>query len=607
MRLDQKQKDAVYTNYGKVVVCAPPGSGKTTVIINRIWNLVQNMGADPKSILVITFTRAAALNMRERYAKISGIVDNTPCFSTFHSFFYKVLSRAENKDIDIIEQNCSIGIIKSTLEQYMDFVDDEYAVRVIGEISRFKTGHSNLENFKSKMDKSVFIKCFKCYERYKRENNKADFDDLQLQVGKLFLENRAELDYWRNLFKYILVDEFQDSDRFQIDILKLISDGNSVFAVGDEDQCIYGFRGSDPVCMIDFEKYFPGGKTLFLDVNYRSMKNIVNLSIRLIGCNEKRNDKVIKSDKSDSGEINIENFKDEYAEISHLSSKIEKLVSLNNYNYQDIAVLYRSNYEVRNIIDDFLKSNVDFRFLGEGYDFFEHFICRDIVSYLKLSLERYDRDSFSRIINRPSRYISRINIKKVWDYPVRENCFDIIKNMEGISIPQIKVVSKLKKGIKKLSKVPPLRAIDMILYRLGYYIYIEEYCKGSNLKMSQLKYIVDELKEEASKFSTILDFIEHVEKFSEKVKVAQESEKGVLLSTIHGVKGMEFKNVFIINCCEGIIPHESSMESMIEEERRLFYVGITRAIDNLYLYSTDSIRGSKKKVSRFIKEITRSV
>ncbi|MCH3963940.1 MAG: ATP-dependent helicase [Clostridium sp.] len=597
MELDPMQEKAVYTDYRNVVVCAPPGSGKTTVIINRVYNLVENRGIDPSNILVITFTKSAAENMKYRYLKISSGRNRTPFFGTFHSLFYRILSKYGNK-IDIISEDGAQKLITGILRLYMDQVESQKVKYILNDISHLKSESCNMDDFKSKVDKSIFKHCFNVYEEYKKKHCLMDFDDLQFKARELFLENSYILNKCRNIFKYILIDEFQDSDRIQMELLKLIAYGNSIFAVGDEDQCIYGFRGSNPECMVNFDMYFDRGRKLFLNMNYRSVENIVELSKVLISNNKNRNDKIIKPHRKKHGNMEFMTFKSVNEESDYISFK----TTGNRYNFEDTAVFYRSNMESRSIIDSFLAHGIKFRFLNEPYNFFEHYVCRDIIAYLKLSVDGYDRKSFERIANRPYRYISRINIGKVRENPIRDNCFDILKDMGGISNSQIKVVHKLKRKVEKLNKMPLQKTVDFIMYDIGYMQYLKVYCSKIDEDISKIEYIVEEFREVSKKFSSIDELLKYIDKFSNATAKSLSSNEGIVLSTIHGVKGMEFANVFMVNCNEGIIPHVNSIPGNIEEERRLFYVGITRAIDNLHLCSVETFGGKPKKVSRFINE-----
>lgn len=598
--LDSHQKKSVSTKENNVIVVAPPGSGKTTVIINRVYHLINDRNIDPNNIIVITFTKAAALNMKKRYLNISSN-RRCPFFGTFHALFYKIISRHIGK-INIIESGEAYRLIKAVLVSYLDSVSDEKVKEVLNDISLLKNSGEDIEYFKSKIDKSIFRHCFNVYEEHKSKNNLLDFDDLQLKSKELFIERSELLQGYRNLFKYILVDEFQDCDKLQIELLQMLGYNNSIFAVGDEDQCIYGFRGSRPDCMVDFNRYFEEGKKLFLRKNYRSMKNIVTLSKQLILNNKNRNLKTIESSKEEEGKINFFSLEGEKEQAVNICNTIEALISSGEYDYSDMAVLYRTNMECRSIIDTFLKRNIKFKLLDKQYDFFDHFVCKDLICYLKLSVDSSDKESFIRVINKPFRYISKVSIEKVRKSRIKESCLETLKNIEDIPLFQIKNISNIEKDIERLNKMHLRDAINFIIYDLGYYDYLKSYSEKISMSIDELQEILEEFKEAAEDFNSITSFLIHIEEIREEIKENSKNINGVILSTIHGVKGMEFNNVFIINCNEGVIPHINSMPLGLEEERRLFYVGITRAIDNLNIYSTKKLKGKGREVSRFISE-----
>ncbi|GAA0739957.1 ATP-dependent helicase [Clostridium oceanicum] len=598
--LDEYQKKVVKTKGKNTLVVAPPGSGKTTVIINRVAYLIKELEVDPSNIVVITFTRAAAMNMKNRYKKITK-GRRTPFFGTFHGLFYKILSRYYGK-INIIQTKESYYLINYVLTSYLDNVNEDKVRDVLNDISLLKNTEADIESFDSKIDKSIFKNCYYTYEEHKNEKNLLDFDDLQIKMIKLFRENKKLLLGYRKLFKYILVDEFQDCDYTQIRLVQMLGEHNSVFAVGDEDQCIYSFRGSKPECMVDFNEYFKESKKLYLKYNYRSANNIVHISKNLINNNKVRNDKVIEAYNKENKVIKIRNFLNERSQAESIAEEIDEIIK-NGYDYKDIAILYRTNIESRSITDLLFKKSIPFTILDKGYNFFNHFICKDILAYMKLSLDTEDKKSFLRIINKPFRYVSKLNTEKVRNYKYEEDCFDILKEVKDIQPFQIKNLEKLQKDIKKIKKMYVEDAINYIVRNLEYSEYIKSYSEKIKVDKRELMEIVEELKESSKGYTSILTFLVHVEAVEDEINKKDLNEESITLSTIHGVKGMEFKNVFIINCNDSNIPYKTySGEINKEEERRLFYVGITRAIDNLCICTTKLLRGRNVDESPFIKE-----
>ncbi|WP_085829495.1 ATP-dependent helicase [Clostridium massiliodielmoense] len=645
--LNKEQISAVLSEENNLAVIACPGAGKTTTLIRRvdylvtfgfIYNtdycpeeittsdlniledylnynkgntrlnyLLRQKAISANNIIIITFTRAAAKNMKKRY-KALGNHKRTPFFGTFHGLFYKILSRTEEK-IDIINTAISYKLIKGVLSTYLDEISDEKVKETLNAISFYKTLTDSKENFNPNMDRDIFLECYRTYEDFKLKNNLMDFDDLQLRCKSMFMKNMRVLNGYKNLFKYILVDEFQDCDGIQIEILKLLNEGNSIFAVGDEDQCIYGFRGSKPECMVNFDKHFKNGKKLFLSTNYRCPKSIVKVSDNLIKNNKMRNDKKFKSSKEDMSKINVMNYKNEREQADSIAMNITKLMSIGDYNYEDNAILYRTNVESRSIIDSFIRKKIPFKLLDKEYNFFEHFICKDIIAYLKLSINSSDKESFLRIINKPFRYISKVNLGKVRKDNSGDDCFDALKDNEKIPPFQLKKIDEVKKDIQNLNRMSLSGAINSVLHTLDYYDYLKDYSKKFKLDITELEEILEEFISASQDYTTIITFLAHISEVKDEIKNNKNNEEksGVILSTIHGVKGMEFKNVFIINCNEENIPHINSIDENLEEERRLFYVGVTRTIENLWVCICNEIRGKNKSASRFIKECNLTV
>ena len=600
--LDEFQKEAVLGKSRNSLIVAAPGSGKTTTIINRVKVLIEEFGINSDNIIVITFTKNAATSMKNRFIKENPGI-RAPFFGTFHSLFYKILKRS-GRVFDIIDSGKTFGIIKSTLSGYMDEVSEEKVKEILNAMSYMKCNDLESNQLDISITNEIFNECLEQYETYKSKNNLKDFDDLQSDCKELFLSNEQLLNGYRRLFKHILVDEFQDCDLLQVEILKLLNKENSIYAVGDEDQCIYSFRGSRPDIMVEFEKHFEGSKKYFLSTNYRCPKNVVNVSKKLIEKNINRNEKEILPFSKKDGDIKVEKF---YNESNQANSIGEAIIDFNKnkgYTLRDNIVLYRTNIESRSLVDAFIRAKIPFRFLDKEYNFFDHFICKDIIAYLRLSLDLSNKESFGKIINKPFRYVGKNVIAKLNNSSNVYDCFEKLMEFDEVHPFQLKELTKVRKKIFSLNKYSLGTAVEMVLGDLGYHGHLIEYSHKYKFDINEVEEIVNEFKESSSEFRTIVDFLTHVEEVRENLNRNTKSlEDAVLLSTIHGVKGMEFPNVFIINCNEDILPHKRNEDQNIEEERRLMYVGVTRAIDNLFLNSCELVKGSKVSTSRFLNEL----
>ncbi|MDP4088966.1 MAG: ATP-dependent helicase [Bacillota bacterium] len=600
--LDDFQLDIVNSEEKNILVVASPGSGKTTVIINRAGHLIRERQVNPENIIIITFTRAAAENMRRRFKKIFQ-ENRAPFFGTFHSFFYNILLK-QYGSIEVISGSSAFYVIEKSLKRFMDEVSEDRVRDILSGISYLKTGFKTLEQLSEVISAGILTQCYNDYEEYKRCKGLMDFDDLQIKTLQLFRENSRILELYRQRFKYVLVDEFQDCDKMQLQLLKLLCEGNSIFAVGDEDQCIYGFRGARPDYMVKFRENFEGAVKKFLVKNYRSLSGIIEISVKLIGNNKIRNAKEITGSKAENGRITCEKHADERRQGERIAEFIGSMVSAGNREFSDFAVLYRTNMESRSLIDSFIRKKVPFTMIDMNYCFYDHFICSDLLSYLRLSQDMTDRASFLRIINRPFRYISKVNLEKIKDYPYKEDCIDILISIPALPFFQYKELQEFRKKLLYINKLGVEKAINHILQELGYNEHVKGYCSKNRLPEEDINDMISEFKEAIGGFLSISEFLSHVAVVQEKMKNRKAEEKeGVLFSTIHGVKGMEFKDVFIINCVDGTIPfHREGRESDVEEERRLFYVGITRTMENLYLNFPHFLKGRAATISPFIKE-----
>lgn len=600
LKLDRYQEQAVISDEKNMVIIAPPGSGKTTVILNRIKFLIEEKKINPNNIITITFTKAAAVNMKERYIAENGR-GQVPFFGTFHGLFYKLLGR-HNQNIKLIDPGEGYRVVERILSKTLAEISEEKVKEVLNNISNYKCSQGSGGSFQSTIDENLFMQCYNAYEENKNEKGMIDFDDLQLEFRRLLYEDENIRRGYQRLFKHILVDEFQDCDAIQIEILQLLNKDNYIFAVGDEDQCIYSFRGSQPECMLQFDKYFIDGEKKYLSYNYRSTENIVQYSKRIIVKNKMRNNKKFEPFRNDKGEL-FHNFPfNEEQQCADIISKIKRHVELGD-RLSDNVVIYRTNVESRSLIDGFIKENIFFSFLDKDYNFFDHFVCQDILSYLKLSVDPYDIDAFVRIINKPFRYVSKTALEEVRRSTVKGNNFDILKDIDYIKPFQKKKIDDLKIDISGLNRMSLKTAIDFVLNTLGYNDYLVEYAMKYKLNVDEIFNIVDEFKSSAEGYNSINMLLAHVDETKQRLEDIKKDKTrdSVLFSTIHGVKGREFKNVFIIDVDEDFIPYRTN--DNIEEERRLFYVGVTRAINNLYVYSPKMINGKFRNPSVFVTEV----
>lgn len=594
--LDYYQKQAVFGENRNTIVIAAPGSGKTTVIVNRLVYLIEKVKISTDNIAVITFTKTAAENMKKRYLELSS-TSKTPFFGTMHSLFYKILKEFYT-EINIINEKEAYGIIYKVLHTYLENISEEKVKEVLNNISLYK----NSLNFKSTIDNKAFTECLKCYEGYKKTLNLMDFDDLQLCCKQLFEKDRNMLEKYRGKIKYLLIDEFQDCDELQLQIIKMLNYDNYIFAVGDEDQSIYGFRGSKPEYMVNFNKLFINSRSYFLSTNYRSPKNIVEVSNKIISNNLGRNKKHIISKKTYSEEIQIIFSEDEEEEAESIS-KILKTLEQNNDNiYDNTAIIYRNNCESSRLADLFIRKNIKFYFLNGEYNFFNHFICKDLISYIKLSINCCDGESFIRIANKPYRFISKLSIERLKRETVVREVYSSLCGYNIISNNQIKVLMEMKKKVNKITQFSINDAVNYIWNRLLYKDYIKSYCEKNKVDIENLKNIVNEFISLGKYYKTLGEYIKHIAETETVVNSNTKIREGVKLSTIHGVKGMEFNNVFIINCNEGNLPYLKDKQCNLEEERRLFYVAMTRTKEKLYICYNKKINGINKQPSIFLRE-----
>lgn len=615
-KLNENQKRAVEHLNGPCMVLAGPGSGKTRVITYRIANMVVNKGIKPTSILAISFTKASSVEMKNRALSLSKDYRmNKVTYGTFHSVFFRILRFFVKYDLDSILDEKSKrlalkGIMKNLNIENAD--DDETVGQVINEISFVKNELMDKYDFDSEiLSSDEFIKTYNMYEEYKSQINKIDFDDMLIKTYELLLNNNQALQRVRSAYKYILVDEFQDINKVQFEVLKLIANPmNNIFVVGDEDQSIYGFRGSRPDFLLEFEEYFEGTNKVVLDINYRSKEEIIDIANRLIEKNENRYEKVIKCGQGNGAQINYVSPEDSEEEAVFIAKDILEEIKKDYVEYSDFAVIYRTNIQSRALVDVFMDMRIPFVVKDSIITIYDHWAAQDILAYLRIGLNPQNNKDWVRIINKPFRYISKDNVNMVKD---ESDFINALINKCNLHPKQVKTINDLDIDLSYLKTLNPKNAISYIRTSLDYDRYILDYCTNRKIKTNGLIEILNELESSATNFKNIKDYLEHIDRVKSELVDNKNNKNtdGVIFTTMHSAKGLEFKNVYIIGANEGTIPHEKSYEieddekkiEQIEEERRLMYVAITRAEENLYISSPINKYGKKVSKSRFIDDI----
>ncbi len=633
MELNKNQKIAVEHLNGPCLVLAGPGSGKTRVIAHRIINMVENCNIAPSRILAISFTKASSLDMKKRTLSLSNNEKIKKVnFGTFHSSFFRILRRYSGVKLeDLISEIDRFKLVKSILKhlKIANYSDDDIS-DVLSEISLVKNEMMKSSDFESQVfSQSEFEDIFRLYEKAKKSANKIDFDDMLILTYILLNKSPEVLNIVRQVYKYILIDEFQDINRIQFEVIRMIASPlNNVFAVGDEDQSIYGFRGARPDFMMDFGKYFKGAKNIVLDVNYRSKKNIVEISQKLIKNNKNRHVKDINSNSEEIGEIRYIRPKDTDDEASIIANEIKSLVECEKikdnekitktkngfFEYSDFAVIYRTNRQARAFVDIFMDNRIPFVLKDSARSIYDHWVSKDIISYLKIAVNIASNEDWYRIINKPFRYISKSEVNMALK---SDDFFQSLMDSSEIKDFQKKNLEELYGDLEYVRSLAPEYGISYIRSTLDYDRYILEYCHERKIKAKQIVEILDELENSAKAYKSIFEYFEHIENVKEEIKNRSEKKsnsmddinsEGVVLTTMHSAKGLEFTNVYVAGVNDNVVPFIPSDDEKVkdpnyEEERRLLYVAITRAKDNIVISSPEKRFGKKISKSRFIKEL----
>lgn len=613
MAFNEAQKQAILHKEGPMLVLAGPGSGKTTVITNRIRYLTRYENVNPSSILVITFTRAAAREMEERYNKMSQQEESAGSgrvsFGTFHSVFFRILKLAYGfTAANIVREDQKIQCIREYMEKLDLDVEDEteFVSSILTEISMVKGEGLSLEHYYSKnCGEDVFRSLYQGYEQFLRKYALVDFDDMLIMCYELFRQRRDILSAWQKKYQYFLIDEFQDINRIQYEIVKMLAlPENNLFIVGDDDQSIYRFRGSKPEIMLGFETDYPNAKKTLLGVNYRSSREIIEAAGRLISHNEKRFSKELQSARGQGKPVITRVFEDAREEVTAIAEEIRDYHRA-GLAYGDVAVLFRTNIGARLLVEKFMEYNIPFQMKDVLPNLYDHWIAKDMLTYMEIAEGNRERGAFLRIINRPKRYVSR----DAFDSPVVD--LEKLKSFYQDRGWMLDRLEQLEYDLSMLKGMAPVAAVNYIRKAVGYDDYLREYAQIRRLKAEELLDTADQLLESASGYKTMDAWKQHMAEYKEQLlKKAQEAREqtgndgeSVPIMTMHGAKGLEFPVVYIPDANEGVTPHnKAALDADMEEERRMFYVAMTRAKDRLHVYYTRERYHKRQEVSRFVRE-----
>lgn len=627
-KLNDKQKEAASYTSGPLLILAGAGSGKTRVLTYKIAYLLEQNFVKPWEILAITFTNKAAKEMKERVTSLVKENANDIWLGTFHSVCVRILKReietlGYTRDFNIFDELDKEKVIKEVLKK-LNISDKDYPVSYIKyEISRAKDNMKGPDEYINEVAgdfrREKVGQVYMAYQDLLKRNNSIDFDDIIMLTVKVFLNNPERLQYYQNKFKYILVDEYQDTNKIQFLLISLLSAAHgNICVVGDESQSIYGFRGADISNILNFGKEFPNAKIVKLEENYRSTKIILEAANQVIKNNKSKIDKKLWTENKSGDKIVYNTLSNEYEEVEFIVDKIDEICRNENKKYSDFAVLFRTNAQARVLEEVFMRAGTPYRLIG-GIKFYSRKEIKDITSYLKFIQNPNDNISLRRIINEPKRGIGNTALDRLDEIATNNNMsiYDVIKdsnNLMGIrsSGNIIMFREMMEELISKKDTMPVSEFIKLVLKNSGYEAMLNETLdKESEMRFDNLLEFIGVAMEfeKENADNTLADFLDSIALVSD-VDSLEEGAEAVTLMTMHSAKGLEFNVVFLVGMEEGLFPSKKSIEEdeSTEEERRLCYVGITRAKEKLFLTNTNkrTLYGmtTYSFPSRFINEIS---
>lgn len=621
------QLSAVTHGEGPLLVLAGPGSGKTFTVSGRILYLIEEQGVPPEQILVLTFTKEAAVSLQRRFQEFSS--DFLPVnFGTFHSVFFHILqqsnvlrstrlltnSQKKNLMVPILKKYCG----SSDREQSRDSLLED-TVLLLSAVSYYKNTLREEEAAQRLPDewRCNFRQIMRDYQEAVQSCGMLDFDDMLCRCRQLLAEDEDFRRRWQERFRHILIDEFQDINPVQYEVIKLLAGTHSdIFAVGDDDQAIYGFRGSEPECLKRFQREY-GARRLLLDVNYRSHPQIVKASLAVIGENRDRFEKQFKAVKlcedPNQGRVLLKSFPNQEFQYDFLTQRLKSFLSDSvNIPKAECAVLFRTNSRMQGLAVRLRSAGIPFVMGERMQSIYEHFIVRDVMAYLKLAAGEWERESLLRVVNRPSRYVNREAVGSGGTIAQLQAYYrspDIPANVrKGV----LAALDSFDRQIKVLGKLSPSPAVTYVQKAIGYERYLRKLAGGDGEKWKEWQEILEWLKADAGRFLDVREWKEAQEAHTESLvrgrgtKSSDSTQDGpvIRLMTVHGAKGLEFDTVIIPDCNENIFPYGRLREAAeVEEERRVFYVAMTRAKENLELLYLTGTKERPRLPSRFIKPL----
>lgn len=587
------------------MVLAGPGSGKTSVVVERTAYLIREGKIPASSILVVTFSKAAAREMKERFLRFMEIPRSDVTFGTFHGVFYGILKQAYGLGAgNILSEEEKYGILKElTMEYGQDMAQEgDFLEEVAKEISVVKGNRISLEHYyASCCSDEVFRQIFMGYRNALRQKRKLDFDDMLLCCYQLLSQRQDIRQAWQQKFRYIMVDEFQDINHLQYDTVRLLAaPENNLFIVGDDDQSIYHFRGARPEIMLNFKKVYSEAETVLLDVNYRCSENILSTAMKVVSCNQKRFSKKLSTPNEKGKPVCLREFQNPREEYLAVSAKLKQRLEAGE-NLEDTVILFRTNQEAEGLVGTLMEYQIPFTMKEQLPNLFRHWICRNLRAYLAMAAGDRSRRTFLEIMNRPNRYIAR---DALTEPQIR---FEALQEYYKDKDWMCDRITTLETHLKILATLNPYAAINFIRKGMGYEEYLREYADYRRMKPEELLEVLERIQESAKGMKSLSEWEEYIEaytkKLAEQAKKQEVKREGVTLSTLHASKGLEYDRVYIMNVNEGSIPYKKAvLQEALEEERRLFYVGMTRAKKELTLCYVKRQFEKERDPSRFLEE-----